>query len=588
MLIALGIVLATWLPVFLLCGIYRSVVRFVGARTMTAIATGCAILAVVWTLAFSLNPIPGIPRTVGVISAIIFAAFVFSSRLVARYFLFDLVNQRQFGGSLKRVLIYGAGHEAQQLGLSLRHDPSMVLEAYLAGDNLLTGQRLDGIPIIGDSSLADVIETRKIDIVLLAVPELSRKSRLAIVERLKAFNVHVMTLPAVSEFISGNVTVADLREIDIGDLLGRDAVPPDAVLLGETVTGKSVMVTGAGGSIGSELCRQIVKLRPFRIHLVEVTEHALYVIETELKELQNAGKIEPGMEIHAELINVTEAASVRRMFERCRPETVFHTAAYKHVPLVEENVLSGMRNNIFGTLNCALEAERSEVACFILVSTDKAVRPTNVMGATKRVSELVLQGLAARGSKTKYGMVRFGNVLGSSGSVVPRFQRQIRDGGPVTLTHRDVTRYFMTIPEAAQLVIQASSMAQGGEVFVLDMGKPIRIFDLARTMISLSGLTVQDSRNPDGDIAIVEVGLRKGEKLFEELLIGNNPQKTPHKQIMQAREEFLPWPELAAIIEELDSVLKNGARHQALVILSDLVPEYVGEQSVRMAKAVPD
>jgi len=340
------------------------------------------------------------------------------------------------------------------------------------------------------------------------------------------------------------------------------------------------MVTGAGGSIGSELCRQISILGPTSIVLVEMTEHALYSIEGELREAQKLGKVDERIAIHTELGSVVDLGTVRRMFERWRPNTVFHAAAYKHVPLVEENVIAGMRNNIFGTLHCASEAERCGVQHFILISTDKAVRPTNVMGATKRACELVLQALCARGSNTKFAMVRFGNVLGSSGSVVPRFQRQIRDGGPVTLTHRDVTRYFMTIPEAAQLVIQAGAMAEGGEVYVLDMGDPIRIYDLARTMINLSGLLVREAATPDGDIEIREIGLRRGEKLYEELLIGNSPQSTNHPRIMRAHEAFLDWETLSSALDQMDSVLKRGKREDALAVLSKLVPEFQGEHRV--------
>jgi FlaA1/EpsC-like NDP-sugar epimerase len=310
-----------------------------------------------------------------------------------------------------------------------------------------------------------------------------------------------------------------------------------------------------------------------------MTEHALYLIDAELRELQRKGELGEEVGIHPELANVADRSTVNRLFDRWRPETVFHAAAYKHVPLVEENVIAGMRNNIFGTLNCALEAERTEVRNFILVSTDKAVRPTNVMGASKRVCELILQALAARGSATRFAIVRFGNVLGSSGSVVPRFQTQIRAGGPVTLTHKDVMRYFMTIAEASQLVVQAGAMAEGGEVYVLDMGEPVKIYDLARTMINLSGLSVRDADNPEGDIEICEIGLRKGEKLYEELLIGDSPTGTHHPRIMQARESFIEWGRLSDSLEELDTALVRGDRELSLRVLSTLVPEFVGEQS---------
>jgi FlaA1/EpsC-like NDP-sugar epimerase len=481
------------------------------------------------------------------------------------------------------VLIYGAGSAGRQLAVSLRHEPGMALHGYIDDDERLAGQRLDGVPIFRSNDLQTLISKLQVDTVLMAIPRLSRQRREALVNKFKDISVHILMLPAVADFVDGKVSIHDLRDIEVADLLGRDPVPPNQLLLHKTITGRSVMVTGAGGSIGSELCRQIVSLNPAKIILVEMTEHALYSIEDELREAQKACLIDDRIAIHAELGSIADAGTTRRLFNRWRPETVFHAAAYKHVPLVEENVIAGMRNNIFGTLYCAMEAERAGARHFILISTDKAVRPTNVMGATKRICELVLQGFSTRGSGTRFAMVRFGNVLGSSGSVVPRFQRQIRDGGPVTLTHRDVTRYFMTIPEAAQLVIQAGAMAANGEVYVLDMGEPIRIYDLAHTMINLSGLTVRDAGNPDGDIEIHEIGLRKGEKLYEELLIGNSPRKTSHPRIMQAREEFLEWPILSVELDRLILVLEQGNRIDALKILCQLVPDYQGEQSLRVA-----
>lgn len=581
--VTIAISLILWLPLFLMRGIYQSIVRFMGARTIANIATSCIIMAVALSLIFTFNPIQGVPRTIGVIHALVFAILLVLSRVVAGYALFDLLNRRRFEGQLSRVLIYGAGSAGRQLALSLRHEPGMALQGYIDDDPRLFGQRLDGVAIHPSDQVGLLIARLEVDTVLLAIPRLSRQHRKAIVSKLENANVHVLTLPAMSDMIDGTVSVADLREIEIDDLLGRDAVPPNDLLLHRTITGRTVMVTGAGGSIGSELCRQIGTLSPTTIILVEMTEHALYSIEGELREAQRTGRIDSQIVIHAELGNVADPGTVRRMFDRWKPDTVFHAAAYKHVPLVEENVIAGMRNNIFGTLHCALEAERSGVQHFILISTDKAVRPTNVMGATKRTCELVLQALRAHHGNTKFAMVRFGNVLGSSGSVVPRFQRQIRDGGPVTLTHRDVTRYFMTIPEAAQLVIQAGAMAEGGEVYVLDMGDPIRIYDLAKTMINLSGLLVRDETNPDGDIEIREIGLRKGEKLYEELLIGNSPRETIHPRIMRANEDFLLWPELSLELERLDAVLADGDRVQALMLLSKLVPEFQGEQSMRVA-----
>lgn len=573
--------LAVWLPLFGLRGVYRSVMRFVGSRTMINIATSCSLMAVGLSAFFLANPVVGVPRTIGVLQPMVFAVLLVISRLFARYLLFDILNQRDFEGSPSKVLIFGAGSSGRQLAISLTHEPGMILRGYVDDDPRLAGQHLDGVKIYQNRDLDTLVNQLDIDTVLLAVPSVSRQQRNRIIRAFAEIPVHVLTLPAIGDLVDGKVTTDNLREIDIADLLGRDPVPPNHLLLHRTIAKSVVMVTGAGGSIGSELCRQISALKPSAIILVEMTEHALYLVESQLREAQKAGSIDPSTMIHVELANIADRLTVQRLFERWKPDTVFHAAAYKHVPLVEENVIAGLLNNIYGTLRCTLQARRVGVKHFILVSTDKAVRPTNVMGASKRVCELILQGLAAEEGDTRFAMVRFGNVLGSSGSVVPRFQRQIKEGGPVTLTHRDVTRYFMTIPEAAQLVIQAGAMTEGGDVFLLDMGKPIRIHDMARTMIHLSGLTVADEDNPDGDIAICEVGLRKGEKLYEELLIGDSAQPTSHPRIMRALEQQLKWSELIEQLDLLEAALGDGNRSKALEILCALVPEYNGQQAIQ-------
>lgn len=568
--------LATWLPIFLFRGVYRSVVRFMGSRTMLGIATSCAMMSFILSLLFTFNQVPDVPRTIAFIQPMVFALLLIGSRLFARYILFDLLNRRGFSGTQSNVLIYGAGPAGRQLAVSLHHEPGMFLRGYLDDDERLSGQHLDGVRVHNTHNVGKLVEMLNIDTVLLAIPNVSRQRRDQIVRQFSDVVVRVMTLPAIGSIVDGTVSFSDLREIEIADLLGRDPVPPNHLLLHRTITDQTVLVTGAGGSIGSELCRQIAALRPKAIILVEMTEHALYLIESELREAQKTVDVDKSTEIYTELANVADKSTASRLFKRWHPDTVFHAAAYKHVPMIEDNTIAGLRNNIFGTLLCATEAESVGAKHFILVSTDKAVRPTNVMGASKRVCELILQALAARGSKTRFAMVRFGNVLGSSGSVVPRFQQQIREGGPVTLTHRDITRYFMTIPEAAQLVIQAGAMAEGGEVFVLDMGEPVRIYDMARTMINLSGLTVRDELHPHGDIEILEVGLRKGEKLYEELLIGDSSRETNHPRIMQAREKLLPWDKLAPLLRKLDSTLAEGNRMDSIAILRELVPEYTG------------
>jgi FlaA1/EpsC-like NDP-sugar epimerase len=563
-----------WPPLFLIFGVYRSIFRFAGSGTITELARATLIFMLAMTVTFMIISVPGVPRTIGILVPILFFVGLVTSRIMVRYIISDLLGQRAFGGETKRVLIYGAGNAGQQLALSTRHYPGMFLLGFVDDDKRLKGQRLDGSPVFHSSDLADQVTRLGVTDILLAVPTMTRSKRKKIVDELKQFSVHVQTLPQVQDIVAGKVTIADLREVEVDDLLGRDAVAPNHLLMGRTIIGKTVMVTGAGGSIGSELCRQIMAIGPRRLILVEMTEYALYKIEQELIEHANSGLYRTEVEIFPELINTTSARPVASVMALYRPDTVFHAAAYKHVPLLEHNPISGMGNNIISTKNLVLAAEKNDVAHFILISTDKAVRPTNVMGASKRVCEQILQAKAKAGTKTRFTMVRFGNVLGSSGSVVPRFKEQIANGGPVTLTHKEIIRYFMTIPEAAQLVIQAGSMAEGGEVFVLDMGKPVKIYDLAATLINLSGLTVRDDENPDGDITIVEIGLRPGEKLFEELLIGENPMPTKHKRIMQAMEGHMEWRDLSKALEALESHVHAGDRNAAVSLLRELVPEY--------------
>ncbi len=574
-----------WPPLFLLFGVYRSIFRFAGSGTITELARAIAIFLVAMTFTFTVIAIPGVPRTVGILVPILFFLGLMMSRIMVRYIISDLLGQRAFGGEAKRVLIYGAGNAGQQLALSTRHYPGMYLLGFVDDDKRLRGQRLNGSPVYHSSDLTTQVQRLGVTDILLAVPAMSRSMRKKIVDSLQQFSVHVQTLPQVQDIVAGKVTIADLREVEVDDLLGRDAVAPNELLMGRTIVGKTVMVTGAGGSIGSELCRQIMAIGPRRLVLVEMTEFALYKVEQELREHMATGHFSAEIEIFPELINTAAMRPVSSLLSAYRPDTVFHAAAYKHVPLLEHNPISGIGNNIMSTRNLVLAAETCGVSHFILISTDKAVRPTNVMGASKRVCEQILQAKAKAGSKTRFSMVRFGNVLGSSGSVVPRFKEQIANGGPVTLTHKDIIRYFMTIPEAAQLVIQAGSMASGGEVFVLDMGKPVKIYDLACTLINLSGLTVRNEENPEGDIAIEEIGLRPGEKLYEELLIGENPAPTKHKRIMQAMEGHLDWDSLSSALNSIEAYVMAGDRDAAVSLLRELVPEYTPEAAVKLGAA---
>lgn len=569
-----GVALCTWFPVAWWCKIYLSIIRFSGGRTMMGLAVAIAVFAVPMVLIFMVVGVAGIPRTMGLLHPIIFLALLSVSRLSIRFALIDILHRANGARELRRVLVYGAGRAGQQLSLSLRHEPHVLVLGYVDDDIRLNGQRLDGVPVYSPDRLNWAIRTLRIDEVLIGLPRISRTRRREIIDTLQHYEIQVRVLPSVSKIIDGDVSINDLRDVQIEDLLGRDPVAPSELLMSRNIAGKRVLVSGAGGSIGSELCRQILASRPRQLILVEQSEFALYAIDDELKIA--ASKLDVGMvEIIPELGNVADKKTIARIYGRWKPDTVFHAAAYKHVPLVEANPIAGLRNNIFGTLYSAIAAEAAGVATFILISTDKAVRPTNIMGASKRICELVLQARASDKSSTVFTMVRFGNVLGSSGSVVPRFMAQIQSGGPVTLTHRDITRYFMTIPEAAQLVIQAGAMAKGGEVFVLDMGQPVRIIDLAASMIRLSGLSVRDDANPEGDIEIREIGMRPGEKLYEELLIGQAPQPTTHERIIRASEKMIQWAELISYLDTMVTALDAGDPAVALDIMRVLVPEYV-------------
>ncbi len=566
-----------WFASALIIGVYREMFRFSGSGTMLRIGRAVAIMAVPMAILFLGLTVPGVPRTLAVLQPIVFFLLLAFSRSAMRYLIMDLGAPQSYAGEPRRILIYGAGAEGMSLANSIRHEPGLQVAAFVDDDELKHGQRLDRLKVYKSSLLPKLIRDHRISDIYLALPRLSRSAKAKIMESLGEHPVQVMALPKVRDIIDGGVSINEFREIDIGQLLGRSPIAPDPQLMAGTITGKTVMVTGAGGSIGSELCAQIARLSPAKLILVEVSEFALYSVDYALRaEVKNAAG-SSNFEITPELCNVADRASVTRVIHRHRPDTIFHAAAYKHVPLVEANVIGGARNNIFGTLNTVMAALSSGVSNFILVSTDKAVRPTNIMGATKRICEQILQAYASRPDKslgTIFTMVRFGNVLGSSGSVVPLFKRQIQDGGPLTITDHRINRYFMTIPEAAELVIQAGAMADGGEVYVLDMGDPVKIIDLARSMIRLSGLREIDRVSPDGDIEIVEVGLRPGEKLYEELLIGNNPEKTPHARIMQAHETHMPLEELMDAASHLLEAIDAGRSDEVRSIIADMVPEY--------------
>jgi FlaA1/EpsC-like NDP-sugar epimerase len=452
----------------------------------------------------------------------------------------------------------------------------MQVVGFLDDDDRLHGHVLNGQPIYNPADLANLASTMNISDVLLAMPSMGRKRRNEILAQIRSARVAVRTLPSVTDLAQGKVSISDLQELDIDDLLGREPVMPNHILLAMNVRNKVVMVTGAGGSIGSELCRQILSVGPSKLLLIEQSEFALYAIHQGLEE-KLAGRNTVLVPL---LASVQDNDRMRDIMSTWHPDTVYHAAAYKHVPLVEHNPAEGIKNNLLGTLRTAQEAADNGVSNFVLISTDKAVRPTNIMGASKRLAEMALQALAANHPGTNFSMVRFGNVLGSSGSVVPKFRQQIRDGGPITLTHQDVTRYFMTIPEAAQLVIQAGAMAKGGDVFVLDMGESVKIMDLALRMIELSGLSLKDTQNPEGDIAIEITGLRPGEKLYEELLIGDNPKPTSHSRIMKAHEVFIPWSELEPKLNALEMALNVNDVGVVRLMMQQLVSGYTPSDEI--------
>jgi FlaA1/EpsC-like NDP-sugar epimerase len=552
-----------FVPIFVSMGLYRAIFRYTGMVAMLTTGLAVGIYALVFFCSLLFFKWEGVPRSLGLIQPLLFLILVGSSRAIARFWLAGLsAKSRDAGG---RLLIYGAGEAGVQTAAAMAVSRQFRLLGFIDDDLSKMGRSINGVTIIGSDRVADAISRLGITDILLAIPSLDRGLRNEIISKLRTFPVHVRTLPGLGDLAAGRVTVQDFQELDVEDLLGRPAVATDRALLAKNLTNKVVLVTGAGGSIGGELCRQITLETPRQLILLDHNEFGLYTIHSEILSVCKEKAL--NIEIVPLLASVNNFDRMSDICQQYRPHTVYHAAAYKHVPLVESNPCVGVLNNVFGTLNMARAAIESKASHFVLISTDKAVRPTNVMGATKRLAELVLQALAssscvqfdlADGTKsvavnnhTLFAMVRFGNVLGSSGSVVPLFRQQIKNGGPLTVTHANVTRYFMTIPEAAQLVLQAGAMAVGGEVFVLDMGKPIKIIDLAKRMIQLEGLTLRTQDNLNGDIDIELTGLRPGEKLYEELLIGDNPEMTVNARIMKANEDFVSWsllrPRLVAL-----------------------------------------
>ena len=551
------------ITVFVKTGFYRAILRFMGLKAVFTIALGILCSTALFTFSSLINGVE-----IGWIAVFVYWSSTLLSIGGARLLVIALIRL-DFKNNKKNVAIYGAGESGRQLGRALSQENGYKIIAYIDDEPALIGSEIDSVKVYSPLSLKRIIEERLIGLVLLAMPSASHSRRSQILAHLEPLPVKVKTMASMDEILSGKVQIGELKEIDIEDLLGRDAIDPNFDLLHKSITNKVVMVTGAGGSIGAELCRQIIALNPSKVILYELSEFALYSIEKEISTIKL--KMHEDIDVIPLLGSVQHKNRLLSAMKIYNVQTVFHAAAYKHVPIVEHNIVEGVRNNAFGTWYCAEAAAEAKVERFVLVSTDKAVRPTNVMGASKRLAELVLQAINTRGEDTIFTMVRFGNVLGSSGSVVPLFREQIKQGGPVTVTHKDIIRYFMTIPEAAQLVIQAGSMGKGGDVFVLDMGEQVKISELAERMIHLTGFSVKDQTNPQGDIEIQYSGLRPGEKLFEELLVGENVVGTNHPKIMSASEEQLPWDDM----------------QRALILLSELCDQMDCDGIVQLLLKLP-
>lgn len=573
------------IPTFFFLGLYQVILRYSSLSVLIGtLLKAISIYSVPFVLVFTVIGVEGVPRAIGLIQPLLLFLAVSASRSTLRYWLDGHFQRNHSHKLLPKILIYGCGAAGRQLATALTVNHDVIVCGYLDDNSSLHGNTVNGIEVYDPAHSLALCQSLGVDEILLALPSISRKRRNAILNNIKCAKVIIRSLPSLIDITSGKVKVSDIRELDVDDLLSRFSVEPQLNLLRLHVTSQVVMVTGAGGSIGSELCQQIIRLSPAALLLLEQSEHALYELHQKLLlNLNNISAMEhniSNIKLIPLLGSVRDRDRMHSVIQNWKPNIIYHAAAYKHVPLVEHNPVEGIRNNLFGTLVTANAAAEVKVPHFVLVSTDKAVRPTNVMGASKRLAEMALQAIATNFPHTQFSIVRFGNVLDSSGSVVPKFRQQIKDGGPIHLTHLEVTRYFMTIPEAAQLVIQAGAIARGCEVFLLNMGEPVKILDLARRMVELSGLTLKDELNPDGDIEIEVTGLRPGEKLYEELLIGNNPEPTSHPLIMKAFEEFLPWPEFLEKLEMLRTVLDANDVIGIKTLLQDLVSGYTPDQEV--------
>ena len=563
------------IPIFFLFGLYRTIFRYTGLSIILTILASSFVYGFLYFLVIGVYSIHGVPRSIGIIQPMLLFFAIITSRLGVKFILNYNFSSKK-SNNKKNVLVYGAGDAGRQLVIALENSPEFKVLGFLDDNKQIHRQVLLGQTIYSPLNLEKLSKNKDISLVFLALPTINRTKRNQIIENLNQYKLSVKTLPSISDIVGGRITLSDIKDLNIDDLLNREEVKPDIQLLNKNINSKTVLVTGAGGSIGSELCRQIVKLKPNKLLLLELNEFALYKIYEELKDYNKS------LKIISLLVNSQDQIKLETIFETFKVDTVYHAAAYKHVPLVEENICEGVRNNVFSTLAVAKAAVKKKVSNLVLISSDKAVRPTNIMGASKRLSELCMQGIYnhTKDISTNFSIVRFGNVLESSGSVIPKFKKQIKEGGPITLTHEDVTRYFMTVTEAAQLVIQAGAMGKHSEVFVLDMGKSVKIRDLVDKMIKLSGFRIKDDKNLNGDIEVKITGLRPGEKLYEELLIGNNPQKTHHERIQKAQDPFIPFDQLKLDLDDLSTLLNNNKVVEVKKTLERLLPSYKSNSKI--------
>ena len=579
----LSISLFLFLAVSIFFGLYKTILRFSGIYALVNISKVIGLYGIIYSVIIVFIGIDRVPRTIGIIQPLILLTFISSWRIIINRILRrGNSNQSIKANSKSRALVYGSGKAGRQLVRAMQESSEIQIKGFLDDDKNKNGCFIDGKAIYMPIYLKNLIRDKKINLILLAIPSVSKRRRLEIIRYLMRYKIEVRTIPGISDLAEGKSKITDFNKLEIDDLLGRIEVEPYKDLMKKNISFKTILVTGSGGSIGSELCKQIIKLNPTRLLLLEISEYALYSIQEELEKI-NDKKIE----IIPLIGSIQDYKRMHEIISIWMPETIYHAAAYKHVPIVEYNLVEGLKNNVLGTYELAKLSLKYNVENFVFISTDKAVRPTNFMGATKRFAELILQALNHdrefindHNFKTKFSIVRFGNVLDSSGSVIPKFREQIKKGGPITLTHKDVTRYFMTITEAAQLVIQAGAIAEGGDVFVLDMGKPIKIYDLAINMIELSGLTVKNSSNIKGDIEIVIIGLRPGEKLYEELLLSDSPSRTLHPKIYKSNEPFIEINKLNMDIDSICDYMKNNELEKVLDILKKLISGFKPSKSI--------